>query len=83
MSFVDASQLLNHPSWRHSHAFYHILASVWEMIYGGVSYLGCVIGIWVDFKEITMGKWSRHQLLGFSKVWLVTWLYLILLPILC
>ena len=70
MSFVDALQLLNHPSWRHLCAFHHILAMVWEMKYGGVSYLGCVIGIWVDFDEITMGKWSLHQLLGFSKVWL-------------
>ena len=51
--------------------------------YGGVLYLGCVTRIWADFKEITKGKWSRHQSLGFSKVWLVTWLYLILLLILC
>ena len=27
---------------------------------GGVSYLGCVTRIWVNFKEITKGKWSRH-----------------------
>jgi len=53
-----------------------------EWWYGGVSYLECVTGIWVDFKEITKGKWSRHQSLSFSKVWLVTWLYLIFLPIL-
>ena len=49
--------------------------------WGGMSYLGYVTGIWVNFKEITKGKWSRHQSLGFYKVWLVTWLYLILLPI--
>ena len=49
---------------------------------GGVLYLGCVTGIWVDFKEITKGKWSCYKSLGFSKVWLVTWLYLILLLIL-
>ena len=36
--------------------------SIW---YGRVSYLGCVTGIWVDFKEITKGKWSHHQSLGF------------------
>ena len=72
MSFIDASRLLNLLSRRHSGAFHLILALVWEMIYGGVSYLRCVIGIWVDFKEITMGKWSCHQSLGFSKVWLVT-----------
>ena len=50
--------------------------------YGGVSYLECVTGIWVDFMDITKGKWSRHQSLGFSKLWLVTWVYLILLSIL-
>ena len=38
--------------------------SVWES-YGGVLYLECVTGIWVNFKEITKGKWSRHQALGF------------------
>ena len=35
---------------------------------GGVSYLRCVTGIWVDFMEITKGKWSCHQSLGFSKM---------------
>ena len=49
---------------------------------GGVLYLRCVTRIWVDFKEITKGKWSCYKSLGFSKVWLVTWLYLILLLIL-
>ena len=33
--------------------------------YGSVSYLECVNGIWIDFKEITKGRWSRHQSLGF------------------
>ena len=28
---------------------------------------------WPNFKGITKGKWSRHQSLGFSKVWLVTY----------
>ena len=28
--------------------------------YGGVSYLGCVTGRWVDFKENTKGKWNHH-----------------------
>ena len=35
--------------------------------YGGVLYLGYVTRIWVDFKEVAKGKWSRHQSLGFSK----------------
>ena len=41
----------------------HLLL-VWEL-YGGVSYLGSVTGIWVNFKEIIKGKWSHHQSLGF------------------
>ena len=52
------------------------------MGYEDVLFLGCVTGIWVDFKEITKGKWSPHQSLGFSKVSLVTKLCLILLLIL-
>ena len=27
---------------------------------------------WPNFKGITKGKWSHHQSLGFSNVWLVT-----------
>ena len=49
----------------------HLLSQC-ESCYEGVSYLECVTGIWVDFKEITKGKWIHHQSLGFSKVWLVT-----------
>ena len=33
--------------------------------YGSVLYLGCVTGIWIDFKEMTKGRWSHHQSLGF------------------
>ena len=33
-----------------AHALLYLSARIW---YGRVSYLGCVIGIWVDFKEIT------------------------------
>ena len=32
---------------------------------GGRLYLEFVIGIRVNFKEITKGKWIRHQSLGF------------------
>ena len=32
---------------------------------GNVSYLGCVIEMWVNFMKITKGKWSHHQSLGF------------------
>ena len=45
-----------------------LYVSVWEnMDVGAVLYLRCVTRIWVDFMEITKGKWSLHQSLGFSR----------------
>ena len=44
----------------------------------GRSTFGFRAGIWAKFQGITKGKWSRHQSLGFLKVWLVTcfsWFY--------
>ena len=49
-----------------AHAHFHLFglgARRWW--YGGVSYLRCMIGIWVDFKDFTKGRWCRHQSLGF------------------
>ena len=60
---VDALWLLNHPSWWRLHAF----LGVRIYGYGGVLYLACVTGIWVVFKEITKGKWSHYQSLGFLR----------------
>ena len=38
----------------------------------GSSTFGIMAGIWAKFYGITKGKWSCHQSLGFSKVWLVS-----------
>ena len=35
---------------------------------GRQSTFGVMPGFWAKFKEITKGKWSHHQSLGFSKV---------------
>ena len=46
-----------------------LYVSVWEnMDDGGVSYLGCMTGIWVDFMEITK---------GISKVAINHWIFLV------
>ena len=59
---VDTSRLiLDHPSRRCLRTYMYI--SMRE--YGGVSYLRRVTRIWVDFKDVTKAKWSRHQSLGF------------------